>query len=793
MAKGLTDEQIKVIVDAEIDLAMGEQGGELSEERSTAMERYLGEPDGKEMEGRSTVQARDVMDVIEWILPSLIRMFASTQASAVELDPVGPEDELQAQQETDFINYIFWKKNDGFLILYTIFKDALLSKTGIPKTFVEEYEGTQREGYTNMADVEYQSLLADDDVEVLEHTENSYMSDLGIPMQTHDVVIKREQKQNRICVIAVPPEEFLISTDASNIDPKEARFTGQHTTKTVSDLIEMGFSEDDIKKMEDGPNAVEFEEERYQRMHLDDEQRYNDAPETNEAMRLKKLTEGYLRADRDGDGIAEMLQIFRSGDFIEIEDVDNSPFSALTPVILTHKFFGLSVADLITDIQEIRTGLFRAYMDNVYQTINGTTYYDENTVNVEDMLTSKPHGIRAVDGAPANAILHIPASGLPPESFSMMDLMKDLRADRIGDFQSQLDPNVLANANNGVVVEMLNEAKAKVEMIARIFAETGVKSMFRDIHELARKHGHHEEVIKLRNQWVPVDPKQWLERTDFTVNVGLGIRNKQEEAVSLKAIMEEQIKGMEIGQLAPMMMNQQTGEQFFPYWESQKRYAEVLGEANPDKYFPHPTFMPPPPPPQPDPNQDVLALTAQVEAQKDQTRQMEIQLKAMKEGRELEIKAEQVNSDISMNAAKQESVEIKQQMEALKAQSEAALKELDLMVKAQANEDKAEFDRVKLALEQRVADQERALQKYEADLNAATDLLTTKNGQDVETPEAQSNQADQLLATLLTEIKELKNIQNTPKQVVRDADGNITQIGNQRVLYDESGLVSGLE
>ena len=786
MAKKLSDLEMKVIVDAEIAAAMGDETGELTEDRTRAMERYLGEPRGDELEGRSAVQGRDIMDVIEWIMPSLVKMFMNADTS-VQIEPVGAEDERAAEQETDVVNHIFWKKNEGFLIMYSWFKDALLSKNGITKAWVEEETTTKREEYENLFDVEYQALLADDELELVEHTEQTIQSDMGGEIVLHHAVFTRSTTKNVIKVDVIAPEEFLISTDAQSPNPKLARFNGQYTQKPVSDLREMGFSDEDIMKMEDGVSAAALNIEALTRGDMNDEDLL-EVIEANEAMQVKKITEGYIRVDQNGDGIAELLQFFRSGDFIQYEEVEKNPFNALTPIILTHKFFGLSIADILMDIQDIRTSILRSYLDNFNQSINGTTYYNENTVNIEDMLTSTPFGIRAVDGSPGQDILHVPPNGLPPQAFSLDEMLDKLRADRIGDIQSQLDPNVMANANNGVVVEMLNEAKGKVEMIARIFAEIGVKNLFRDIHDLARTHGDKEMTLKLRGEWVPVNPTTWRERTDFTVKVGLGNRNKQEEAVTMKAIIDEQKEQMALGALAPVHLDPETGETWFPLHESSKRFAEILGEKNADIYFPNPLTIPPKPK-EKDPNADILALTAQVEAQKDKTRQVEIQLKDQNDKAKMMLEGERLKSQTSEAAAKQANADLELEMKAIKQQKDSEINELKTLLTAQQADAKQMEAQIKAAIEAKGKELDRQLDKYKADLSASTQIVTSE----ALPAETQAGASEQLLASLVGEITNLREQLTAPKEFIRDENGQVVQVGTQRVIRGEDGSIQRLE
>ena len=785
--KPLTDLELKAIVDAEIDKAMGEMSGELAESRTTAMDRYLGEARGDELEGRSSVQGRDIMDVVEWIMPSLVKMFMNADASVI-IEPVGEEDETQAEQETDVINHIFWKKNEGFLIMYSWFKDALLQKNGITKNWPEEVHTTVREEYENLYDIEYQALLAEDELELVEHSEELVTMDVGGQVLMHEAVFNRTKDKTEIKIDVIAPEEFLISTDATSVNPKMARFSGHYTEKTISELREMEFSDADINKMENGITHSDLSEESFARKNLSDETRYDDGADSNEAMQPKKITEGYIRVDQNGDGIAELLQIFRSGDFIKYEEVERNPFNAITPIILTHKFFGLSVADILMDIQDIRTSILRSYLDNFNQSINGTTYYNENTVNIEDMLTSTPFGIRAVDGQPGADIFHVPASGLPPQAFSLDEMLDKLRADRIGDIQSQLDPNVMANANNGVVVEMLNEAKGKVEMIGRIFAETGVKNLFRDIHALARTHGDKEMVLKLRGEWTPVDPTSWQDRTDFTVKVGLGNRDRQQEAVTIKAIMDDQMMLLDRGLLAPIQQNQQTGEAYFPIYETRKRFAEIMGESNPDKYYPHPSTMPPPPPEQADPNMEVLKLTAEVERQKDNTKQTEIALKNQIEGNKLMLKGEEVKAKASEAAAKQDNADLKLQLDAFKQQKDTEINELKSLLEAQKQAGAENEKNIQLAIDTRNKQLDRELEEYKASLSASTSIVTS----DALPEEVKASASEQMLASLVGEITGLREQLTAPKEVIRDESGQVVQVGNQKVIR-ENDLITRLE
>lgn len=551
--KKLNERELAALLNAEIDNSLGMIGGELSSQREKSMNYYLGEPFGDEVSGRSQVVSTEVADTIEWIMPSLMRVFTSTD-EAVRFEPVGPEDEEAAEQETLAVNHKFYKQNDGFLVLYSWLKDALLSKNGYVKAWWNPSEERTKEEYEGLTDAELFQLMDDDEVELLEHAERPGMVPLTdmqtgeqqmVPGTVHDVTFERVGRGGRLEVVPLPPEEFLISKDAREIHPKSARFCGHHKEWTVSELREAGFPESQIQKLARGDDSRKFHTETVARHHLDDETDQDEGP-GHEATEVIWVTEGYYRVDYDGDGIAELRQVFISGnEILSNEEVDTVPFYALTPRILTHKHFGLSVADLVMDLQQIKSTLWRQVLDNMYRTNNVEKVVVEELVNLSDLLVSRPGGIKRVRGNnPANVqaiqpLVHQPIVG---ESFPLLQYVDEVRKNRtgVGDEMMGLDADTLSQANTGVVNQSFDAARMMIEMIARVFAETGVKALFRGIHELMQKHQNKAEVMQLRGKWIEVNPSEWRTRRDMSVTVGLGTGNRDQNLVHLAFIWQQQ-------------------------------------------------------------------------------------------------------------------------------------------------------------------------------------------------------------------------------------------------------------
>ena len=294
----ITEEELITRIRGEITGALGYMGDTISEQREQAMSYYYGLPFGNEVEGRSQYVDTTVQDTIEWIKPSLMRVFASGD-EMVKFTPHGPEDVQMAEQATDYVNYVFTKDNPGWEILYSWFTDALLSKNGIVKVWWDEYENEEREEYRNLDENGLMVLISDDEVEVVEHTQHQQE---GEPPY-HDIVIKRKSYDGRIKIENVPPSEFLIARESKNI--QEARFVCHRVLKTLSALKEM-YPDEDLDPGELGggdEDLMAFSGERLERFAYDKSAQYwegwGDTDVEEEGLRTYWLHESYLKTDWD--------------------------------------------------------------------------------------------------------------------------------------------------------------------------------------------------------------------------------------------------------------------------------------------------------------------------------------------------------------------------------------------------------------------------------------------------------------------------------------------------------------
>ena len=606
MSDEYSEEELLQRIQGEITDSLG-YGDEISKQREQAMDYYYALPFGNEVEGRSQFVDSTVQDTIEWIKPSLMRIFASGD-EMVKFNPHGPEDVKAAEQATDYVNYVFTKDNEGWEILYSWFTDALLSKNGIVKVWWDEYEEAQREEYSRLTEQEFEILLLGNDVEVIEHSE--YLEEEPL----HDVVIKRQSTNGKIKIENVPPDEFLIARESKNI--QDSRFVCHRVRKSLSDLREMypDHDFDPVLLGAGGDDMDNFSAERLARYAFDDSAQYEsgwgNSSETEEALREYWLHESFLRTDFNGDGIAELRKVCTVGkEIIANEEIDEIPFVSITPVKIPHKFFGLSIADLVMDLQLIKSTLIRNLMDNMYNQNFGRYAVLEGQANLDDLLTQRPGGIVRVKSPQAITPLATPP--LEAHSFQMLEYLDSVREGRAGvsKYSQGLNDKALTSHTTATAVNaVLTGAQSRIELVARNFAETGVKELMNRIYALLLKNQDKERVVMLRNEWVPVRPDMWNDKMDCTVSVALGHGSKDQQMAHLSQMIQFASQAMQGG--LPIVTEQNM-------YNLGQALIKAMGYQNTDD------FLTPPPQKQPGPSQ------------KEQMAQMEMQLKQ----KELDIKA----------------------------------------------------------------------------------------------------------------------------------------------------------
>ena len=684
---------------------------EVSLEREDAMERYLGSAYGDEQEGRSSIITREVLETIEWAMPSLLSVFASGDR-IVEYVPEGPEDVQAADQATDLANHVFYKENNGFLILNTWFKDALLSKQGVVKTFYEEKEKTTEEEYQGLTEDQYQVFVNDETVTIKEtgitdEFGNEIVEMEGddgimqaqafdfdmmgnpIPRQVfYNIEIERTVNKGGIKVECIPPEEFFVSRKGS--DPDEATYLEHRPSITRSDLISQGYDRDVIMGLPaDDRNDPQGEEEaRFGNSTHDDER-------ADPAMKELTLHESYIYIDPDDTGIATRYKVIWVGSTIlDKEPCEHQPFSLVEPIPIPHRAYGLSLADLVSPLQRIKTVIMRQTLDNLYLANNPEREVDiNNIVSMDDLLMSRAGGIKRVKKM--GSIREIAHPFVAQHSFPMLQGIDQMISERTGvsEAVTGIDADVLSNETATASNNQKAAANQRLEMFARIFAETGVRHLFKTILRLLVQHQDVPKAIRIRNEFVTMDPRSWNAEMDVQIDVGLGHGNKDQKVAYLRALLVEQKEllfqfgGMN-GMVTPRDM-----------YNTYEKLVKAVGMKSADGYMNEPPEGPlPPPQPQPDPNQALIQGQMQIENLKAQSRMSEAQMKVMADEKAAERKFQMEMIDKQIDREKlqieREKIAAGDRQTAAKLKSDEDKAAANLMIQSRkAQEDATQKDR----------------------------------------------------------------------------------------------------
>ena len=551
----MTEDELQGILAGQIDDAVDYSDNTVSPSRATATKYYRGEAFGDEEDGRSQVVSMDVRDTVQSILPSLMRIFTSSDKT-VEYAPNGPEDVAAAEQASDYANYIVNRDNPGFLVLYSAFKDALIRKVGIIKAYWDDDVKISTDKLTGLDEMALSALMSDpdSDVEITEsYTVSEEMEEMidpqtGQPVSVpppmfYDVTVRRESSNGKVKIESIPPEEFLIDRRAKSIDVAE--YVAHRRIVTVSELVAMGYEEEEMVGLSSTTDDMDFNVERYTRnpaLQNATGQRDDDA------MRKVLYIENYIRIDFDGDGVSELRKICTAGDANKIllnEPCSAVPFASFCPDPEPHDFYGLSMFDIVGDIQRIKSVILRNTLDSLAMSIHPRMAVVEGMANIEDVMNTEMGAIIRQRAAGQVTPLAMPFVG--QQAFPVLNYMDDVKQSRTGISRAAagLDADALQSSTASAVNATVSAAQQHIELIARIFAETGMKDLYKLILHLITTHQDQERMIKLRNEFVPIDPRVWDANMDVSVNVALGRGTDTERMMMLRQIGEMQKEAMQ--------------------------------------------------------------------------------------------------------------------------------------------------------------------------------------------------------------------------------------------------------
>lgn len=506
----------------------------LAPERERAMAYYLGDPFGNEEDGRSQVVLTEVRDTVLAMLPSLLRIFTGGD-KILEFVPRSQEDVAAAEQATDLVNYIFYQENPGFRILHDAIKDALVLKTGILTWYVHEEETVEYYKYSGLSMEEVNFILSDPTVEMDMMSEEVDMM-TGVSRIT--LSIKRIKREPRYRIEAIPPEQFLIDNEATSID--DALYVGRRKLATISELVAMGYPRD-IIEMNAGTGGFEMNNEVIVRNPAD-QSFFGITNQNDESTDKVFYVESYIRVDKDGDGIAELHKVCSVGNggyILHQEIVQQAPFALLEPDPTPHTIFGKSIADQTMDLQLIKSSIMRNTLDSLAQSIHPRTVVVEGQVNLDDVMNVETGAVIRARAPGMVQPLSEPFVG--QQALGVMAYLDEVKTQRTGISRTSqgLDADVLQSTTRAAVQAQLSASQDRIEMIARLFSD-GIKRCFQGVLQMVIHHQDKPKIIRLRNQFVPIDPRGWDAKMDMIVNIALGRGSDEQRMMFLQAISAQQ-------------------------------------------------------------------------------------------------------------------------------------------------------------------------------------------------------------------------------------------------------------
>lgn len=662
----MRDSELCALIDRQCRTSIG-VADLYAQQRETAMSFYLGEAKGElapsEIEGRSKVVSKDLMDTVEWAMPGIMEALTGAD-DVVSFRPRRREDEDAAKDATAYVNHVIYEENEGFITLHDAIKQALIARMGVGKVWCDKSHEEKEERYVGLSAAEVEALRTDPDIEIVAEELTGYDAGPdGQPVESFTVTAKLRTPVTRFKVEGVPPDEFRISRDARTLETAE--FTAHEVERSASDLISEGWPKDEVAKLPRGTSYRHEAAERYEAPDRDDE--------GDESQGKIVVTEAYIRVDTNDSGVSELRRVVKAGTYIhENEVTDDHPFFLFTPVLMPYKVIGLSMHDLVEDLMRIKTALMRQVLDNVYLTNTPQREVVEGQVNLDDLLQPKPGGVVRVKQSGAVRDLAVPfVAGAGLSLIQFVDQVRDTRTG-VTEANSAMNAESLAKGAVGSegVQALMSAGQQRIRLIARVLAETGIKRLYKLVLKNVTQYQDRAEQVQINGRWMQINPREWKNGFRLRVKVGVGAMEKRQEIANLTLIGSAQEKLLQAGLVQPQNL-----------YATAVDLAKAMGYHDPERYFspPNPNPAPPEPP-----------MELQLEQMRQQGQQQLAQVKAqqevMTEQMRQQAQAEQKHQELQQQADR-DRMKVQAEMELERFKAELRMQtELELARITQATE-----------------------------------------------------------------------------------------------------------
>lgn len=688
-------ERLKSVVRANIDDSVGFLDSELAEFRENASDRYYGRPYGDEVEGRSQVVSRDVAETVEWIAAQLLRIF--TGQRYVEFSPFGEEDVEAADQQTEFVNHVVMQEANGTILFYDWFKEALMYRFGVVHWGYEERTTPCYEKYTGLSQEQVELLVMDEGTEIVEGSTRAQQMPDGTAVDLYDVKVRRYKSDRKLRVTGIPSEQFVVDRNARMIE--DATVCGHWEGKTKSDLHALGVPQSLTERMQ--PDEDLETEAESQARDIDNGQSVDETSSSDDVEARFRYWTLYIRHDYDEDGYAELLRVqYVGGEIVEVEHEPEIPYAMLTPMRTPYRMIGLSITDMVEDIQRIKSVLWRQGLDNLYASNRPQREVVADKVNLSDLAqTEIGANIRVKE---PGMVRDLVVPNMLTDTLAMVGYIDQVREERTGTSAASQgrDADQIHDTAKGMA-QMVSQAQMRIELIARLFAEGGVKRLFLGLYNCMVRNQDPARMVRLRGKFVPIDPREWRERNDAVVTVALGAGTVDAQLAKLDSLAQKQMGLLQAG--VPLVT-----PKHLKY--TLDKMIETMGFRNTGSFIgnpDNPEEVPPPPPPPKSDAVVVAEISAQIEKAKLDAKAQSDKVQQMREQAEMRLKADQMKMEEAQRAREHE-------LKLLDAQAKSRLAERELTQEDRQFYDKL-FHDATLAREKLQQDAETARQQAAAD------------------------------------------------------------------------------
>lgn len=692
--------RLLAVLQVEEEQAMGYRTDAEVAEHIEALDRYFGRPYGNEISGRSQITTRELQETISWLLPDLLDIFAAG-GRICDLEATKPEAEQGIEQRADYLNYVFFRDNPGLLVLYDFLFDSLLHRRAyVDIDWSDKAIHSAWQSYDGLTPPMVEEIVSRQGVEVDGFTVAPVEPSEAYPTgEAYSLRARYLMEPGKASIEVVPPEDMFVAARVADL--RAARYKGRllRWRRAQWKRLFPDFVDEIDGAPADGGELFRVDESRDARFGDADDDWERAAQHDADELIGRKEYIYWTKEGEEGEASEEvLLRVYRIGGVIlDVEEVDEDPFASATAHRIPHRLQGLSLADLLGDLQKLKTVLTRALVDATMQANVPRIAADQNAVNLNDLLNLDVGAVVRTTGHPGAALMPLETPDVSASTLQALEWANQIIEQRTGVSRHAqgLDPDSLNHTARGIQL-LQNAANGVKRMIARLLA-VGIEEMMEKLDRVLMRHQRQERSVAINKQWVKVNPASWHPAMRVEVSVGLGTGSKEAQLGFLQMIQGDQMLAyQQFGPTNPVVTLKHLHATI-------TEKIRVMGYKSADKFFGEPidpqTGQPWAPQPQPGPDQQ----KAQAEMQEAQARlQMDMQraqaetaAEAQKLQQDAQLRRMEADAKVASDAQR---AELEAQVARMRAGAEIEIMREKMQLQLQLERERMEFEaQMKLA------------------------------------------------------------------------------------------------